>query len=450
MDNWKSRLKRRLFGLHPVKTIKYIWKLKHFQEQETNEWIERLLTKKKAVEVLRQEVVKLEEQISSSQKRNEQYEVANSRLTESKKVLRMLGEYEANAIREKMAREEKGHIRRLELMENQRQSYEETFHSLLTEFSELILKIEQTDTSIPATDSVENEEVSYLEVAVSKVQAQREDVMEDTEQEQPTPSLLDLEEQELAVIQGRAKVIQFKLRTIVERQMEVEERLQDQDEEDKHIQVKEQKQEVEQAQEVEQTQEGALEREARQEIAMDADREEIQVQDLAAASSWGSIGSAISVRPNSRKQEKKRTSKLSPQASAFWGEINDYLNVSKETPETEEFDAVIEVVQEEIFAGRAETTSETAERSSTVPVIQPKQQAAQESPTLSSEIAAIRNRYIVGKLAGEALHGHDGRLIIGKNQRISARVVQDADQEGKLSDLIIHMIIPAMNEGGEE
>lgn len=56
----------------------------------------------------------------------------------------------------------------------------------------------------------------------------------------------------------------------------------------------------------------------------------------------------------------------------------------------------------------------------------------------------IRQKYIVGKIAGDDLYDRNGKLIIGRNGRITSQVVNYADREGKLPELIIHMILSNM------
>lgn len=62
----------------------------------------------------------------------------------------------------------------------------------------------------------------------------------------------------------------------------------------------------------------------------------------------------------------------------------------------------------------------------------------------NDETALIRNKYIVGKISGETLLDSKGRVIIEKQQVITPEVVEAADREGKLSDLILSMMFPDM------
>lgn len=68
------------------------------------------------------------------------------------------------------------------------------------------------------------------------------------------------------------------------------------------------------------------------------------------------------------------------------------------------------------------------------------------SPAVEKEINTVRNRYIVGKLAGEDLLDSKGIIIIRKKQLITAETVNMAEQEGKLPELIINMVIPGLED----
>jgi len=52
----------------------------------------------------------------------------------------------------------------------------------------------------------------------------------------------------------------------------------------------------------------------------------------------------------------------------------------------------------------------------------------------------------VGKRAGEDLYDQLGVLIISQNQSITEEVVDQAEQAGKLAQLIIQMTIPEMDD----
>ncbi|HOV79226.1 MAG TPA: hypothetical protein PK728_03905 [Bacillota bacterium] len=68
----------------------------------------------------------------------------------------------------------------------------------------------------------------------------------------------------------------------------------------------------------------------------------------------------------------------------------------------------------------------------------------QASPAVEKEIKTIRHKYVVGKLAGEDLLDGSGKVIILKNELITPEVVERAEAEGKLPELIINMVIPGL------
>lgn len=83
--------------------------------------------------------------------------------------------------------------------------------------------------------------------------------------------------------------------------------------------------------------------------------------------------------------------------------------------------------------------------------IKPEQYAAQTqrntpsgSPAVSKEINTLRTRYIAGKIAGETLYDMHGGVIISKNEVITQEVITRAEVEGRLSELIVNMILPGM------
>lgn len=68
------------------------------------------------------------------------------------------------------------------------------------------------------------------------------------------------------------------------------------------------------------------------------------------------------------------------------------------------------------------------------------------SNEITREIRQLRYRYIVGKSAGEDLLNNRKELIIAKNQPITEAVVDEAEREGLLALLIVHMTIPGLGE----
>jgi hypothetical protein len=54
--------------------------------------------------------------------------------------------------------------------------------------------------------------------------------------------------------------------------------------------------------------------------------------------------------------------------------------------------------------------------------------------------------YMIGKIAGEEVLDKSGDTIIKKNETITSDHIQQSQQEGKLTELIINMIIPNVDE----
>lgn len=74
----------------------------------------------------------------------------------------------------------------------------------------------------------------------------------------------------------------------------------------------------------------------------------------------------------------------------------------------------------------------------------PRPTVAPASEALGEEIRFVRERYIVGKTAGQSLLAADGRVLIAKGGRITVQTVADAEREGKLAELVVHMIMPGL------
>ncbi|NLI92053.1 MAG: hypothetical protein GX434_07525 [Peptococcaceae bacterium] len=65
---------------------------------------------------------------------------------------------------------------------------------------------------------------------------------------------------------------------------------------------------------------------------------------------------------------------------------------------------------------------------------------------LKTKIDNARYKYMIDKLAGEQLLDNSGEIILEKNERITLEHIEKAQREGKLSELIINMIIPGMDQ----
>lgn len=75
---------------------------------------------------------------------------------------------------------------------------------------------------------------------------------------------------------------------------------------------------------------------------------------------------------------------------------------------------------------------------------QREKEAVSGSPALSEDINMIRNKYLIGKIAGDDLYDREGSIIISKGSVITADVVKISEQEGKLAELVVNMLLPGM------
>lgn len=74
------------------------------------------------------------------------------------------------------------------------------------------------------------------------------------------------------------------------------------------------------------------------------------------------------------------------------------------------------------------------------------EETEKSSLAVSKDIKAVRHKYVVGKLAGEDLLDSKEQVIIRKGGLITPLVVERAEREGKLAELIVHMVIPGLEE----
>lgn len=65
---------------------------------------------------------------------------------------------------------------------------------------------------------------------------------------------------------------------------------------------------------------------------------------------------------------------------------------------------------------------------------------------LKSKIEDTRYKYMIGKIAGEELVDNFGEVIIQQGEVINLEHIEKAKEEGRLSELIINMIVPGMDE----
>ncbi len=71
---------------------------------------------------------------------------------------------------------------------------------------------------------------------------------------------------------------------------------------------------------------------------------------------------------------------------------------------------------------------------------------SKSSKALEIEIDELRIKYIVGKLAGKDIFDKNGNIVISEGSKITPEVIQNAENEEKLAELIINMKIPEFGE----
>jgi hypothetical protein len=108
------------------------------------------------------------------------------------------------------------------------------------------------------------------------------------------------------------------------------------------------------------------------------------------------------------------------------------------------FEAIPPAMEEVAAAMEAPPAASKQPRGVTAPA--PAAGTSKQSPAITEEIRMIRQKYIVGKIAGEDVYDSSGKLIIAKQSVITGEVVDKADTEGKLAELIVNMIIPGLGE----
>jgi len=65
-----------------------------------------------------------------------------------------------------------------------------------------------------------------------------------------------------------------------------------------------------------------------------------------------------------------------------------------------------------------------------------------ENEVIASEINDLRLKYLIGKVTGENLLDNKGNVIVAKNLLITNDIINIAEKEGKLADLIVNMTLP--------
>ncbi len=126
----------------------------------------------------------------------------------------------------------------------------------------------------------------------------------------------------------------------------------------------------------------------------------------------------------------------------FWDNIDGIL--SKESSFREyEGDSRREIEEEIKPAMKKEAVFEKSEREE---IRQPEKTAAVKSPAVEAQIEGIRHKYIVGKIAGKELLDKNGQTIVTEGDVITVEVIEKAETDGKLPELIVNMLLPGMKE----
>jgi hypothetical protein len=109
---------------------------------------------------------------------------------------------------------------------------------------------------------------------------------------------------------------------------------------------------------------------------------------------------------------------------------------------------IVQPVQPNASALKSRSMDEKAgplRKEAVTPIVEaPATEQSVSSPAITDEIRSLRQRYIVGKLTGEDLLDQRGRLIAAKHTPITSELMEHAEREGKLAELIVNMVIRGM------
>jgi len=125
--------------------------------------------------------------------------------------------------------------------------------------------------------------------------------------------------------------------------------------------------------------------------------------------------------------------------NSFWGDdLDEFIASNSEESLMKETGNVLE----------QEQNQETVEIIQETPALkhEPEKEAPQPSREVEREITNIKYKYLIGKKVGETLLDSNGQVIASKNSHITAEVIEKAEKEGKLVNLIVNMIIPESSE----
>lgn len=116
--------------------------------------------------------------------------------------------------------------------------------------------------------------------------------------------------------------------------------------------------------------------------------------------------------------------------------------VSSVLPSSDQKEEQVAAQEEEQIISDGKDNQKTFEAATNKPF----NESYKGSSSVNQEIEKIREKYIVGKIAGNDLLDQNGKVIIAKHGVISSEVVKAAEREGKLAELIVNMSLSDLIE----
>ncbi|WP_281885335.1 hypothetical protein [Paenibacillus sp. YYML68] len=136
----------------------------------------------------------------------------------------------------------------------------------------------------------------------------------------------------------------------------------------------------------------------------------------------------------------------------FWDNLDKYLyggdsEAKKETAAVAEETAAPDPAHSSaVDAGISKSAQGASAAYGTADAGPAAQDPASSSAQLTQEASFIKKQYIVGNRAGQDLLDSRGKLIIRKYEVITEPILAIAEADGKLADLIVHMILPGFED----
>lgn len=394
-----------LFGLDPQKVSYYLRQLRNLQDKELTDLQARVQAQRAENARLKQERDALLAAQRDHAERLYLQELMMSRARDVLQVMKQHTQQEIAELQRALEQRQEEHRRKIDGIESQTEHYNQVLHTMLQEFGATMHKF--TTSSFETLAALAPEFAPELEAAVEELEQRQ---IEEPE----AASMPDAEQRP----QPQAEYANAEGATAEEAQaasnpgpQPAPERPSAKDRQDKVIQFKV-KSVTEKA--------GPL-RTAPAPERLDAQPQVIARQEMAAA-------------PQVSPQRNVAGGAAEVSSSAFWGNIQPYVGHEDTAYESASLSMEPEpwLTEEAPEPMPAPLAADTA-------VYEPEE--SKESEAVSAEIMSIRNRYIVGKLAGEDLYDVNGRLIVSKGSTITPDMVDLAEKAGRLPDLIVNMKI---------